>query len=280
MITRLGSVEEVETALAQQARGESEGLKSVDSMKRVSKAMEGMRAQWASMTPKQRLDAALAEVNAELEVHGIPKIKADLAESAADQGAFANYNWEAKVSPKLAADGADPGELAATLMHEGRHAEQTFDVARLKAAEGMTAETMALPSTQGGLNIPAEIAEQAAARKLPVDSAQGLQAKEMAVSMAATMGKPYDRILARRNDAMIAQVEAKMEYAKAETQGIIDTGQPHPYTPAMHAAQRKVNEANKAFEIADEVYKGIPFERDAFEVEAEFNQHMAAAAAK
>jgi hypothetical protein len=280
MLARLGKVEEVEAMLARQLRGEAAGLKDVASMRRVAEAADAMKARWDQLTPEQRLEAALKEVNAELEVQGVPAISARPQESATSVGAFRDAKWEAEIDPgllKSTAEGGDPGKLATALMHEGRHAEQSFLAARLKASKGMSTEVMAYPRSEGGLSLPPRIAERAAARKLPPDSPQGKFAAEMARSMETTLGTPYNRIIGRRNDAMIARDEAQYALWDARRKVTIKTGEADPWTPEIKAAKEKLRDAERAFEIADKAYRGIPFEKDAFAVEAEFEKLLKAA---
>jgi hypothetical protein len=280
MMERLGSVEEVEAMLAKQAKGEAEGLKDPAGMARVADKMAAMRPRWDALTPQQRLAEALEEVNAELQVHGVPRIKAVPQESAGSVGKFRDATWEAEVDPALLADsagGGDPGKLAKTLMHEGRHAEQSFLAARAKATEGMTPEVMSYPKSEGGLGLPRDVAEKAATQKLPLDSAQGKLGSEMAKTMTTAAGQKYERIIARRGEAMIAKDEAGWEVTRVTADARKATGQVDPFTPEVKAAKNKLREAEAAFDIADKAYKGVSFEKDAFAVEAEFEAHMAAA---
>lgn len=162
-------------------------------------------------------------------------------------------------------------------MHEGRHAEQSFMAARVKGSEGMSAEIMSYPKSEGGLSIPRDVADKAAAQKLPPDSPQGKFASEMAKSMTAGENQQYKRIINRRYDAVVAKDEAGWEVTRVTADARRTTGQIDPFTPEVKAAKKKLHEAEAAFEIADKAYKGVPFEKDAFAVEAEFDAHMAAA---
>jgi len=280
MIERLGSVAEVENMLARQARGEAEGLMDANSMARMSKGTENLNAEWDRLTPQQRLDRALAELNAELDVQGVPRIRARLADSASSSGQWSSWQWSASVDPAVAADSAAGGsaqKLASTLYHEGRHAEQDFIVARLKAQEVESPAVLTYPKSEGGLGIPQEVANQAAARKLPADSPQGKLAQQMAKAGEQVPPSKYKAIIDKRYDAMVARDHAKFELSLAEGRGIAKTGDPHPWTPEIKDAKKWVREAEAAFDIAEKAYRGVPFEKDAFAVQEEFEKHLAAA---
>ncbi len=283
MLERLGGVDEVEAALTAQAKGEAAGLMDAEGMKRVAGTMDKMRGRWDSLTPEQRLAEAAAEVNAELEVQGVPKMRVVPMEVASDNGGFRAHNWTTEVNPDLLADtanGGDPGKLGRTLMHEGRHAEQSFLSAR---ASEMDVDTMTLPSKDGGLNLDQNIAQQAKARPLPVESTQGKFGLDMAQANQKYMGTgKYRSIIDRRAKAMGLRDDAKLDLFLLKNDTMRKAGRfdVDPFSKEIAAAQHRLKEADAAFDIADQAYKGVPFEKDAFAVEAEFERHLAAAEVK
>jgi hypothetical protein len=88
-------------------------------------------------------------------------------------------------------------------------------------------------------------------------------------------GKTYGRIVGRLHDATVLRDDAKFDLAIAENRPGAAWN-----SPEVLAAKARVREGEAAFDIADKAYRSIPFERDAIAVEAEFERHMAAAAAK
>ena len=273
MLTRLGGVDAVETELAGQAAGEAATLRGADAMKRVTKAFDAMKDGWEGLSAEQRLNRAAAEVNGELQVQGVPPIRVVASEVPSQLGGFRSYDWSVEVDPGLL--NGDPAGLGKTLMHEARHAEQDFLAARLSGTRGMDVDTMTFPRSDGGLALPRNVAEAARARPLPLDSTQGAFAKEMADASVKFKGKVYARIVDRLYDATVLRDDAKFDLTVAENRPGAKWN-----SPEVVAAKARVREGEAAFDIADKAYRNIPFEKDAFAVETEFERHMAAAAAK
>ena len=278
MIGRLGTVEEAEALLGRQAAGEAAGLSDEAAMARVGKAMDKIHERWDSLTPKQRLDEAMAELNAELETQGVPAVRAVEAESATATGGWRGSKWRIEVSPDQLASSADGGsarKLGTTLWHEGRHAEQAWTNARLKA-NSMSPEQMSYPTSEQGLSIPREIADRAAAQKLSPQSAQGKWAAEVGPSMTDTVR--YREIAGKRDTAFNLRENVRRDVADAK---LAQTSRQRvgldPPSPEVVAAEKRLRAAEKAFDIADDAYRGIPIEKDAHAVADQFDGFMKAA---
>jgi len=108
-------------------------------------------------------------VNNELAKFGIPPTKHDFRTSGS-VGAFRKFEWMIYFnSDQLKEDGETVGalsqkaasDIADTVYHEARHAEQAFRIARMLAGEGKTAEEIA-----SDIYVPADIAEKAIADPL------------------------------------------------------------------------------------------------------------------
>ena len=229
MISRLGSIEEVEAQLGRQAAGQSEGLIGAPALKRVAGQIEELRAHWDAITPEQRLAEAAGEVNAELQLQGIPMVSVASATSETSAGGFTSYKWAVMVEDGLVAEsarGGDPGKLAKTLMHEARHAEQDFLVARLKGSEGMGVDEMTYPRSEGGLAMPRNVAEAAKAQPLPLDSPQAAFAREMSDASQKFRGTVYGKIMDRRSEAMFTLGDLKLDRAIAENRAMMQPGPP------------------------------------------------------
>lgn len=103
-------------------------------------------------------------VNAELGKFGVPATKHDFR-TTGDVGAFRKYEWTIYFNTdQLNENGATVGalsqkhaaDIADTVYHEARHAEQAYRVARMLAGQGKSGDDIA-----SELFIPAEVAEKA-----------------------------------------------------------------------------------------------------------------------
>lgn len=129
---------------------------------------------WASKTVEERADAILEKVNERLQEAGVPQVgKVIQALGANEYGRFAFSLWSIRVNQDLLASDAlteaQAADLADTMYHEARHAEQWYRMAQLLAGQGRTAGQIA---TQMG--IPARIAAEAAANPIEPGSMEAL----------------------------------------------------------------------------------------------------------
>jgi hypothetical protein len=107
---------------------------------------------WAALTVEERADAILEKVNERLTAAGVPVVgKVVQALGANEYGRFAFSLWSIRVNQALLAQdaltSAQAADLADTMYHEARHAEQWYRMAQLMAGQGKTAAEIA--STMG-----------------------------------------------------------------------------------------------------------------------------------
>lgn len=140
---------------------------------------------WDHWSPDERFEAVKKLQEKQFEDLGIPvpTISRSTDEAAgwddpptvlgeADASGWAiTFNGHLFEKSPLSED--DQKELAKTVMHEGRHIEQYFKAAQLRAAEGADAEAIRTTNTDTHrpIDIPAAIAEEAANKPLPETSA-------------------------------------------------------------------------------------------------------------
>ncbi len=129
----------------------------------------GSIKQWAPLDASAKIAKVTKYVNAELERTHVPKVgsRPDGAETVGN-AEFDFTTWELSIGSQGLDAGAamsddDVAEMADTVYHESRHAEQWFRIARLKAGESPTPTAAALA---GSLSIPAPIAKAALDRPL------------------------------------------------------------------------------------------------------------------
>ena len=96
---------------------------------------------WSGLSPPARAGALIQRVNQYLQAAGVPPIDFELKKSDADShGSFSESTWSITLNEDaFTAPSADPeamAQLADTVFHEARHAEQFFRIARMLAAFG------------------------------------------------------------------------------------------------------------------------------------------------
>jgi Domain of unknown function (DUF4157) len=100
---------------------------------------------WAGLSPAARAGALIQSVNQYLQAAGVPPIGFELRKSDADShGSFSESTWSITLNEDaFKAPSADPeamAQLADTVFHEARHAEQFFRIARMLAALGYSVQ--------------------------------------------------------------------------------------------------------------------------------------------
>jgi hypothetical protein len=278
MFERLATVEEVEAFLARQARGESQGLKEEMTLKSLAKASQGLGSRWAQLSPAQRLEEALNVVNAELDVHGVPPVRAKEMETVATRGQFDRRGWSVEIDKHLL-DGeeASAQKLTSTLLHEGRHAEQVFTAARVKAGQGWTAERLALTVEEGGLGISEKVAE--AATKRPLKDMASAEAKFGQKMFDAMGGKgraaEYKKIQAKLSEAQAAYDRANYDFIDKHREALKRANHDLALAdraPEVIKARRAINQTKAARDAAFAEYKALAEEKDAHDIENAFEQ--------
>lgn len=121
----------------------------------------GSTKQWNTLSDDGRATKLMKYANAELEKAHAPKVKYTLdATSKPTGGSFDFTTWSLPIGTQGFAnmDDAMLAEVADTVYHECRHAEQWFRIARFKAGEKPAPTASELATSLG---IPTEIAETA-----------------------------------------------------------------------------------------------------------------------
>lgn len=145
--------------------GDLEGLRSEESVDEFVHDVHGILH--TSMTLDDRLAALKGAANERLEAAGVPDIKfASKALDADTHGIFTWWEWEMSINETRLADDwinaatqEDQADLVSTVLHEARHAEQFYTVARLLAG----LHDLDADAIHSQMNIPVEVATVAAA---------------------------------------------------------------------------------------------------------------------
>jgi hypothetical protein len=114
--------------------------------------------QWSTFkTAEERRDKLVELVNHRLVAAGVPPVAAVFDTGPAGGGHFNDETWSMAISQRRleapTVDAAQARLVTETTYHEARHAEQGFQIARLRAAQGLSARGIATE-----LGIPPRIA--------------------------------------------------------------------------------------------------------------------------
>jgi hypothetical protein len=153
-------------------------------------------ATWPTMTPVQRQAALQALINRQLAKSGLPTVGINPAALEATLfGQLDFQNWNMNLNNNLlnkdSLDSSQARDLANTVYHEARHAEQWYAIARCRASEpGMTAQKLA-----SDLGVPQRVAAQAMANPLTGDGPRRIFGETMDRSVYGSQGAHRDKVL-------------------------------------------------------------------------------------
>ncbi len=208
----------------------------------------GAIAEWATLaTPEARLHRLVELVNEPLAAHGVPAVSEAFDPDPVNSGSFDFPTWRMLIgrTPLAAAqlDTAAAKDLADTLYHEARHAEQWYRMAQLRAGQGLSAAGIAAE-----LGIPARIARQARTEPLDPRSMQGLIAQGWWDSVYGAGAEQRNLTLTEVEQAALALRRARGRFAA------------NPTT----ANQASLDRAQARFDRAHDAYRNLPEENDAW----------------
>lgn len=209
---------------------------------------------WPTLVgPEARAAALGRQVTAELRAAGVPAPAIEEADIGAALGQFDSRTWVLRLSqPALAAVPPAPSSpearaLAATAHHEGRHAEQWFRMAQLRAADGRSAAEISAE-----MALPPVVAGAAAAHPLDL-------AGEGAAAARGWWASIYGPGAEQRNQVLAAMLAAKSAYDGAARSYRLE---PSPVTGAA------LVQARQALDPVYAAYRALPEEADAFAAQA------------
>ena len=217
-------------------------------------AQTGTFDQWDTLgSAKARADALVEAVNRRLSNAGVPAVTSILYDGASpnEQGSFDFPSWSLRLNRLLLDQSGLPqkaaADLAETLYHEARHAEQWFWMARYLAGRGYSAAGIA-----GTLGIPGTIGKAAkGAPPIQPGSTDAVIASGWYESVYGSGAAHRDAVLERLAEADWSVTTAKCRCQRA----------PGPASDALLA------KAEAALAIAFDAYQQLPEENDAFATE-------------
>lgn len=215
------------------------------------KAARGVFDDWVKLKDaKGRALALVKKVNHELVDAGVPPVNEVVTKlSGGADGEFDAENWIMLIDKENFSqetiDDQRAAEMVDTVYHEARHAEQSFQMARLEAAHGKSAKDIA-----DEMSIPARIAQAAKNKPLRLGTPEAVEAQ-------GWFDETYGSGAAKTNQVYMTLSKRDGELKRAEK-----ANQDHP-SPANQA---KLDEAQKKYDEAYAAYQNLSAENDAFHV--------------
>lgn len=256
------------------------GLNTPANQREFVKGFKHLQKAWPTLTAVQRKQQMEDLVNAQLQKGGVPRVGILPSDLPTDDGQLIFKDWKLAINNKLLNGNhlpeAKAKELANTVYHESRHAEQWYLIAQQKAAElgGATGETPAQKAIaiRNAMGIP--LATAAHAQQHPLDAHDRRKACAQALNDSI-----YGAHAAHRNSTLHDQ-DVKIladEHAQAHFNNVNRAYEnlrlnPHAdpavvqraYQGAV-AAGRQLEAANAARQRAYQAYQQLPEEADALE---------------
>lgn len=224
------------------------GLAKKDSVKGYVKPAKQVESDWVKLgTAVARAKALADAVNVKLNAAGVPSCTFVVKDLGNDAGQFDFATWSLSLGQKAFSQNsvtdADAADIANTVYHEARHAEQWHMMARLRAGQGKSAKAIA-----DEMGIPAVIAADATSKPLKKGSMEAVIAQGWYDSVYGAHADERNAIL---NEVDAADNALKQARAAAKKD---------PST----ANQARLATARQRFENAYRRYRDLPEESDAF----------------
>jgi hypothetical protein len=138
-------------------------------------SMRDLREKWDGLSPKERVAKLQSAVNAAMP-SSMPAVKVNPKQLDPDlSGQMSSNTWALDINSNLMAGSMDEAkmtELANTVYHEGRHAEQWYNVAQSRAAAGQSAAQIRRET-----GVPQRVANAATQDPAPRGTSEGEMGK-------------------------------------------------------------------------------------------------------
>lgn len=224
-----------------------QGLADQGAIENYSTKAHDLLDKWDELgTAEARIKKLVELVNKELTIANVPNCEVKIDDAGGDLGQFDFATWSLDIGKK-AFEKADPtpaekADMADTIYHESRHAEQWYRMAQFQASQGKSAQQIA-----DDMGIPKKIADKAFADPLKKGSIDALIAEGWNESVYGSQAAHRNRVLKEVDDSGAALDKAKAAVEK----------DPSPANKAkLVAARARRDKALKA-------YFDLPEENDA-----------------
>lgn len=247
-----------------------EGIATQVAIGRFVDAARGIEANWTSLTPVERAEGLGDAANAELAAIGVPETGIVIKDMPGRAGELDFQVWNINLNQ---GNYQQPNvfrgmmaNMADTVYHEARHAEQWHKMARLEAGMGHDAAYISRM-----LHLPAHIAADAASKPLDTTSAEGAAAEPWHRSVYGAGSAHRNQTLTDLTPDMLAASAALQTWSATlnEYQAALSTGD----TAAIAAAAARRDAAKDVYDAAQAksaasfaAYRALPEEVDAWNV--------------
>lgn len=241
------------------------GIGSQVAAGRFAAEVKKLQGTWPKLTPWWRAQSLYKAANSELEKAKVPGFMLLRVKEMTARGGFASWEWgfyfqKAMLSAASLNDD-DASELAQTTLHEARHAEQHFRIARLLAGEGKSAAEI-----KASDDMPGNIIQAALAKPLTDQNGSPEELAE-AREWRQAMGPDGVKHAATSKDAG-AQIDELKRLHGVATAALAAFGADptRKNADAVGQARRGLEAQVPVVEKAYVAYRNIPYEKDANEV--------------
>jgi hypothetical protein len=240
------------------------GLGKLSSLDAFSVKIRALQKNWTSFAgANDRVKQIDKLTGDQLQTAQVPTFMVTDMESLEFKGYFSPPSWKFVVQQQTVAASTlpdkDAGELANTVLHECRHAEQRFLAARFSAGSGKT--NAAKLSTEQ--TIPESIAREAI--KLKFDAKTDMQTKNLGKKMHQAMVTDGTKNQSISNDDGLPKMATLRSEASLALNDFVNkpTAQSESSLRAKRDALRsQIAEVERLYTL----YRNIPYEADAHEV--------------
>jgi hypothetical protein len=153
-----------------------------------------IEGEWSGKSKEERATALMAKVNERLAAANVPVVGQTIQDLGGDAGQFDFTVWnillDDSVLSKETLTDAEAADMADTVYHEARHAEQWYRMAQMRAGQGRTAAQIATE-----MGIPARIAAAATGSPLAKGSMDALIADGWYQSVYGSGSAHRERVL-------------------------------------------------------------------------------------
>lgn len=237
---------------------EMTGIGSSVAIGRFVAAARHVETHWAQLKPPERADKLGTAANDELKAIGVPEVPAQLEELGGDAGRFHFKTWTLGIDKTPFAQPsitqADAAEIADTIYHETRHAEQFHRAARVLGGQKRNAEQIAKQ-----LGIPLKVALDARGKALDPSKPEGIEAQLFHDSICGKDHQYRTDVLNEFRKKSDAQDKAQSDYEEL-------AAKPGASSAEIAQAKQAMEKAEKEYDDADGRYRGLPEEADAWKI--------------
>jgi hypothetical protein len=234
------------------------GLASADAIRKHTEAMHQIGEQWAKASPVERAFLLQGRAQAAAADAGVPG-KIIITPDRALSRYHATWHGDSfaiHVSHDVLNDAtADMGALGELVYHEARHAEQSWQMARMRAAMGDDAPTIAKR-----FGMPQNVAEQAVAQQLAPGSEEYRAAFRWYDSIYGAGSLRRTELL--KSGGLLDTAEAKAERLEAAYKALQKN--PAAKVDELTSAKQEWKTAWDEWAALDKEYRMLPEEQDAY----------------